>query len=402
MEQAARTWIDQPEGLAAPAAAARAARWIALDTEANSMFVYRERVCLLQLNLDGKLYLVDTLALPPPTSVPGGTGTTAASAPDGATTPSSTLAPFAGAFGDPAIPLYLHGGEYDVGCLKRDYGISLRGVWDSQQAASLLGWEKTGYGAVVERICGVTLDKAFTQYDWATRPLAAGAERYALDDVVYLPQVCDHLRALVRDADLDEEVAIANQVVEATSWSGGFDPAGFWRIKGMREVPAHCLGVLSGLYGWRDTVARQANLPPGRLLNNEVLLLLARQQPTNFQLLKKNGLRSWFLTAHGEALIAVMRTLVATPPEVPPRPRNREVAPEEEERETRLKDWRRGEAERRTKAENRPVPLQVVLPARALEYLKQHGAGQLEQVPQLGAKRMRRYADKLIELCRRG
>ncbi len=205
MDSPARLWIDRPAGLDEPAAAAGATPWIALDTEANSMFVYREQVCLLQLNCGGRLFLVDTLALAPP----GDDG--------GVRTPSSALAPLAGAFGDPATPLYLHGGEYDVGCLKRDYGISLRGVWDSQQAASLLGWERTGYGAVVEKLCAVALDKAFAQYDWATRPLSPGALRYALDDVVYLPQVCDHLRELVRAADLEEEVQIANPAVEATS-----------------------------------------------------------------------------------------------------------------------------------------------------------------------------------------
>ena len=389
MDAPARSWISSSDGLADIARTALTAPWVALDTEANSMFVYRERVCLLQLNLGGSLALIDTLALNAPQDDAG------------VRTPSSALSALRQACEDPALTLYLHGGEYDVGCLKRDYGISLRGVWDSQQAASMLGWEKTGYGAVVEKVCGVVLDKAYTQYDWATRPLAAGAERYALDDVIFLPQVCEHLRGLVAAADLDEEVTIANQAVEATTWSGGFDPAGFWRIKGVREVPPQSLGVLTALYAWRDALAKIANLPPGRLLNNEVLLVLARQVPTNFQLLKKLGLRSWFLGAHGEALIQALRSAASTPPAVPPRPRQREVAPEEEEREARLKDWRRGEAERRTRAEERAVPLQVVLPAKALEYLKQHGADQLEQMPQLGGKRIARYGDKLTELCRR-
>ncbi len=300
---------------------------------------------------------------------------------------------------NPAIPVHLHGGEYDVGCLKRDYGIALAGVWDSQQAASLLGWEKTGYGAVVEKLCAVSLDKAFAQYDWATRPLSPGALRYALDDVVYLPRVVEQLRELIHAADLDEELAIANQAVAGTGWSGGFDPAGFWRIKGVREVPVHGLGVLAAVYAWRDGVARAQNQPPGRLLNNEVLLMLARQAPTNFQLMKKLGLRGWFLAAHGEALIDTIRAAQATPPAIPERPRHREVLPQEEERESRLKDWRRGEAERRTKAEGRPVPLQVVLPAKALEHLKQHGAGDLGAVPQLGAKRLARYGERLRELC---
>jgi ribonuclease D len=373
------TWIDSADRLPALADAIAAAPWTALDTEANSMFVYREQVCLLQANVAGALYLVDTLAI----AKSGG-----------------SIAALKNALENPARTIWLHGGEYDVGTLKRDYGITLTGVWDSQQAASLLGWERTGYGSVVEKLCGVALDKAYTHYDWGTRPINEGAMHYALDDVVYLPRVCEALQAEVKAADLEEEVAIANRAVESTGWSGGFDPAGVWKIKGIREVPRHHLPLLFALYLWRDGLAREANQPPGRLVNNEVLLALVRNAPTNFQLLKKLGLRGWFLTAHGEALLDTIKAAMSNPPTMPDRPRQREVLPEEELRETRLKDWRRSEAENRTKAEGRPVPLQVVLPAKALEYLKQHGGAELNAVPQLGAKRSARYGAKLQELCR--
>ena len=373
------TWIETPDRLSILGEAIAAAPWVAIDTEANSMFVYREQVCLLQANVAGALFMVDTLAI----AKAGG-----------------SLDALKKPLENPARTVWLHGGEYDVGTLKRDYGIALNGVWDSQQAASLLGYERTGYGSVVEKICAVTLDKAYTHYDWGTRPIEAGALRYGLDDVVYLPQVCEALRAEVKAADLEEEVAIANQAVETTTWSGGFDPAGFWRIKGIRDVPRTALPLLSALYVWRDGVARAANQPPGRLLNNEVLLAITRNAPTNFQLLKRIGLRGWFLSAHGESLMDTVKAALDQPPTLPDRPRHRDVLPEEELRETRMKDWRRAEAENRTKAENRPVPLQVVLPAKALEYLKQHGAMDLSAVPQLGGKRRERYGAKLQELCR--
>jgi len=379
MNLPAHTWIESADRLPALAEAIAAAPWTALDTEANSMFVYREQVCLLQLNVAGALYLVDTLAI--------------AKAGD-------SISALKNALEDPARTVWLHGGEYDVGTLKRDYGIALTNIWDSQQAASLLGWERTGYGSVVDKLCSVALDKAYTHYDWGTRPIDNGAMHYALDDVVYLPRVCEALQAEVKAADLEEEVAIANQAVEATSWSGGFDPAGVWRIKGIREVPRQSLPLLFALYLWRDGLARTANQPPGRLLNTEVLLAIVRNAPTNFQLLKKIGLRGWFISAHGEALLDTVKAALSEPPVVPERPRQREVLPEEELRETRLKDWRRSEAENRTKAEGRPVPLQVVLPAKALEYLKQHGGMELSMVPQLGAKRSARYGAKLQELCR--
>lgn len=365
--------VERQEQLAAVVEAVAAAPWVALDTESNSMFVYRERICLLQLNAGGRLFLVDTLALP---------------------YDPATYAALAPLLEDPRRTCWLHGGEYDVTCLKRDFGIALGGVWDSQQAASFLGWDKTGYGAAVERVCGVTLSKAYTQYDWGTRPLDPEARQYAIDDVRYLPQVCAALRAEIAAHGLEEELAIANDAVMASAWNGGFDPAGFWRIKGARDLPLKAMPVLAAIYRWRDGLAQQANLPPGRVVNNEALLALARTAPTNWPGLRRLGLKAWFLRDHGEALLTLLKDARATPDDLPPPPRAREVPPEEREREQRLKDWRRGESERRQ------VPLQVVLPAKALEHLKQHGAGDLTAVPQLGAKRIGLYGEKLRQLCR--
>lgn len=375
-------WITTRAGMTALAEAMAAAPWTALDTEANSMFVYRERTCLIQVNAGGRVFLVDPLAIDPTGPAP------------------ETCAPLKAFLEDPSRSVLLHGGEYDVGILKRDYGIAMTGVFDSQQAASLLGYEKTGYGAVVERLCGVKLAKDHAQYDWGTRPLDPVAVQYAVDDVVHLPQVCERLREEIRAADLEEELAIANKAVEDIGWSGGFDPASMWRIKGIRDMPVQSLGVLFALYLWRDRIARAADKPAGRMINNELLLALARQAPTNFQLLKRMGVKGWFLSAHGEDFMEEVRKARANPPELPPRPVPRDVPPEEEDRERRLKDWRRTEAENRTRSENRTVPLQVVLPARALEHLKRHGAVDLAVVPQLGAKRIARYGEKLVQLCR--
>jgi ribonuclease D len=374
-------WITSRDQMPDLVAALAAAPWVALDTESNSMFVYQERICLLQVNAGERYFLIDPLAIDP----------------EGARTESfALLKPL---LEDPGRILYLHGAEYDVGVLKRCYGISLSGVWDSQQAASLLGYERTGYGALVEKLCGVKLAKDHSQYDWGTRPLDPLAERYAIDDVVYLPRICELLREQVQAADLADEVAIANRAVEETRWTGGFDPAGLWRIKGVRDIHERDLGLLYALYVWREDLAQAANRPPGRLINNELLLALVRKAPTQYSLLKQMGVKGWLVSEHGEALMAVIREAQSNPPDLPPRPDRRDVSREEDERERRLKDWRRAEAERRTVEEHRAVPLQVILPARSLEYLKRQGVCDLGSVPQLGAKRIARYGEKLLELC---
>jgi ribonuclease D len=379
----AHTWIDTPAGLAPLAEALAAAPWTALDTEANSMHAYRERTCLMQVNAGGRLFLVDTLALM----------AQAGWAPLTSTSHCRGLDALIPGLGRSDRPLWLHGGEYDCAVMRRDFGIELGGVWDTQQAASLLGWEKTGYGACVDAVCAIKLDKAYSQYDWATRPLEAGALAYALDDVIHLPLVAERLRGEIATADLVEEHAIANAAVAASGWDGGFDPAGFWRIKGIREIPRDRLPLLAALYAWRDVVAKLADRPPGRMVNSELLLGLTRWAPTSFQSLKRCGVKGWLMAEHGDALIAVIKQALESPAPLPPPDHVREVDEAEVRRERRLKDWRQAEAQ------NRTVPLQVVLPAKALEHLKRYGAGDLGAVPQLGAKRQRLYGEVLQRLC---
>jgi len=364
-------WIADQAGLAEVAAACASAPWIALDTESNSMHAYHERVCLVQINAGGRMFVLDPIAL-------------------GAPAFAALKAPLE----DPAVTVWLHGGEYDAAVMRRDFGIQMRGVFDSQQAASMLGWERTGYGSVVERLLGIQLAKDFAQYDWAIRPIDPMALAYAIDDVRHLPEVAQQLQKLVAEADLVEETAIACRAVEDATWGGGFDPGGFYRVKGARDLGKPCLPVLAALWAWRDGIAREIDKPPGRVINNETLLALVRKPIVTWAQLKHLGVKNSVLTPHGESLLECLREANAHPPELPPPVKHREVEPIEEEREKRMKDWRRAESEKRA------VPLQAVLPAKALEWLKRYGAGDLAQVPQLGAKRIALYGDRLRELAR--
>ncbi|MCX8039780.1 MAG: HRDC domain-containing protein [Planctomycetota bacterium] len=363
-------WVDTPEALPTVAAACAQAPWLALDVEANGLHAYRERCCLIQLYAGSAIFVIDPLALR-----------------------REDLAPLRPAFADRQRCKWLHGGELDVALLRRDCDLPLAGVFDSQQAAALLGWEATGYGAVVERLLGIRLEKAYAHYDWASRPLDPGALRYAVEDVRYLPLVGQRLRELVIAADLLEETEIACQAVEASTRREGFEPGGFWRVPGARALPKDRLPVLAALWAWRDRVARELDKPPGRLLNNQLLIALSRQPIYTWAQLKQLGIKGWLLASHGEDLLACLRRAREEPPPLPPPPQHREVAPEEERRERRLKDWRQAEAKRRG------VSLQAVLPAKALEHLKRYGAGDLASVPQLGAKRIALYGDKLRTLA---
>jgi ribonuclease D len=371
-------WVRDAAALAELAAALREAPWVALDSESNSMFVYRERVCLIQLNVGGALWLIDPLEL--------------AGAPD-LEARAEALAPLAAPFADPDLRIWVHGGEYDVACLKRDFGLGLANVFDTQQAASFLGWSRTGYAAVVQAICGVELGKAHTQYDWGRRPLEGEALRYALDDVIHLPEVGVELRKLIAAADLDEELELANRGVEqAAPHENRFDPARMWKLDGARELGRERLPVLAALYAWRDQKGRELDFPPGRLIANRPLVQLAARAPTSAAELRRVRVRGSFVREHGNELLEVIAKALADPPEVPDRSKPNRAPARQLARDKALRQWRREEAERRA------APPHVILPPRALEWLAKHGAEELERCPELGPKRIARYAALLREL----
>jgi len=361
-------------GIERLAARLEAAPWAALDTESNSYFAYRERVCLLTFNVADELVIVDPLRF--------------------AATPEAFEA-LRQVLGDPARRLLLHGAEYDVACLKRDYDIQLRGIWDTQQAASMIGVSRTGYGNLVQDLLGVNLPKEHSRYDWGRRPIEREALRYALDDVVYLPPLAERLEAAVRDADLVEEVAVACRAVEeAAAHDGEFDPQKMYRIKEARDLTPGQLSLLTALYRWRDACARDADRPPGRYLAHGALVQLARLAPTSREALRRVKLPG-ALRGRTDSLLETVRGALADPPAPPPRPAGRgRPEPDVKDRARRLKDWRRKEAQARG------VPEQAVLPGRALDHLAEHGAADLEVVPQLGDKRIRLYGDRLRELAR--
>jgi ribonuclease D len=365
------TWILDAPALDAFAQRLVHARNIAFDLEADAGLRYHDQVCLIQCNLDGDIFLIDPLATK---GLPG----------------------LADGLGRSDRPLLLHGGEYDVICCKRDFGISLRGVRDTQQAATLLGLERTGYGALVQQFLGITLEKAFARYDWATRPLDPLAVQYAADDVRHLPLLAEKILEQIQAKELDDEFAIANRVVEeSTGRHGPFQDIDLWHVRGVGKLRDQSLPVLLAICRWRETIAEKENLSPGRILNGDQIIALAKQPPRCFGQLRAQRLPGRFLSDHGEDLIALVKEAIEHPPELPPAPPKRRIIEDAEvDRIDRLKTWRQKEAE------TRGIGLQGVLPAKALECLAQHPAINWEEVPQMGPARVERYGQTLRNLLK--
>jgi ribonuclease D len=174
-------------------------------------------------------------------------------------------------------PLVLHGADYDLRILRMSFGFRPEGdLFDTMLAARLLGHEELGLASLVKRVSGVCLSKGGQKSDWSRRPLSRAQLRYASDDTRYLLSVSAALRAelerLGRIPWLQETCLVMRRHALQERER---DPDETWRIKGSGRLSRRELHFLRAAFSWRDSEARQVDLPTFRILANPQLLDLA-------------------------------------------------------------------------------------------------------------------------------
>lgn len=227
------------------------AQRIALDTEADSLHNYFEKVCLIQLSIEGQHYLVDPLS-------------------------DLDLSVFTEALAEK--PLILHGGDYDLRMLRVSLGFRpRRKVFDTMIAAQLLGIEQISLAALIERYFGVMIAKEGQKSDWSRRPLSEKQLRYAISDTRFLEPLAERLgRELSERERMDWHKESCQAMVESTGHDRLRDPEQAWRIKGSGQLTSRQLAYLRELWHWREQHARRANVPSFKVFGNQQLLELVQ------------------------------------------------------------------------------------------------------------------------------
>jgi ribonuclease D len=298
---------------------------LAVDTEAASFHRYRDRVYLLQLSSRDVTAVVDPLAV--------------------------DLAPFGAMLADPAVEVVFHDADYDLRLLDREFGFRATQLFDTRVAAQLLNEPGVGLAALLEKYLGVKLDKRFQRADWSARPLSAGMLEYAAADTRNLLELRDILRnrliELGRLAWAEEEFLL----LEGVRWAGAdeSEPA-YLRMKGAKALRGRALAVLREVFAWRDSVAKKADKAAFRIINNEPMLAIAQNPPTDLAGLRAiPGVGHDLVERRGSDLLAAVQRALAIPERDLPRidrPPRRPADPAFDARVERLKAARNREATR--------------------------------------------------------
>jgi len=251
-EAADTALIATPESLAQFLPRLASSTRVALDTEADSLHAYREKLCLIQVGLpDGAQELIDPLA-------------------------DFSLTPLYEALRGKEI--ILHGADYDLRLLRRAGGFTADAVFDTMLAARLCGRREFSYAALVKSEFGIELIKGSQKANWARRPLTAAMASYARNDTRYLLGLAERLEARLRELGRwDWFQQSCNRALEIAATDKERDSEDAWRIQGSGVFRGRAAAILRELWRWRDEEASVADRPAFHVLRNEELLTAARQ-----------------------------------------------------------------------------------------------------------------------------
>lgn len=327
---------------------------IALDTESDSLYRYFHKVCLVQISTPAADYLVDSLRL-------------------------RDLAPLGEILARSTIEKVFHAAENDILMLKRDFGFAFARVFDTMLAARILGWPQVGLAALLEQHFGVVLDKRAQLTDWGQRPLSPSQLSYARLDSHYLLELRELLMRELRARGRWREAQEAfSSLPEIQYTEKPFDPEGFWRMKGARDLRPVELAVLRELYLWRNEQSRTLDRPPFKVLGDDALILLSQKQP---QRLADLPLRPHQAERWGKAVLgAIARGRTTPPPAQPGRSQNGNGRPDP----TVLARFERLRAWRTQRAADRGVDADIVLTNEALMGIARAAPANLEALAALG------------------
>ena len=248
-------WVSDTEALGNMIADIACQTRVAVDTESNSLHAFREKVCLLQFSTPSADYIVDPLAL-------------------------KDLGGLAPIFSEPSIEKIFHASEYDLICLRRDFGFSFSNLFDTMHAARVLGYPAVGLDRLLGDKFGIKIDKRHQKANWAARPLTKEQIHYARLDTHYLFDLRDTLEAeLMQSTRLQfarEDFERACRIEDAKPKMNG---ASWERFSGRKDLTQRELTVVAHLCQFRDREAERLDRPPYKVVMDDVLIALAKNPP---------------------------------------------------------------------------------------------------------------------------
>ena len=345
---------------------------LAIDLEANSLFAYREQVCLIQISIPGQDYIVDPTA-------------------------ALELGGLGDLFGNPDIEKVFHAAEYDLILVKRQYDWILKNLFDTMWAARILGYPRCGLANLLHDFFDVQQDKKHQKANWCRRPLTDSMLAYAQMDTHLLLRLRDEMAEELRD---DNCLAEAQEIFAGQCHihlnDNSFNPDDFWSINGTRDLSPQKQALVKALFIFRDSQARRLDRPPFKVFDNRTIIELAEAAPKYLEELSHiHGMSRGQVRRYGRPILQVIaQARHDRPPKRPPKT-NKRPPDAVVNRYEKLHNWRK------EKAKKRGVESDVIISRVALwslAWANPQSAAELANTDKVGPWRQETYGAEILTL----
>ncbi|MGD8924832.1 MAG: ribonuclease D [Syntrophobacterales bacterium] len=258
---------------------------LALDSESNSFYAYKPRICLIQLSIEHGDYIIDPLVI-------------------------KDLSPIGRILADPAVEKVIHAAENDLIGLRKDFKFRVRNIFDTAVACRLLGRKRLGLAGILFEEFGVHMDKKYQRCNWEKRPLSPEQLYYAQLDTRFLIRLRHRLHRRLQERNLASLAQERFARLEKIRFKAEriWQADDYLRLKGAQQLSAASRRTLKELFSYREYLARKTNKAPFRIINNEILLRLAREMPEDIpSLLQLRGLPSRFKGKGAKKLLRIIK-----------------------------------------------------------------------------------------------
>lgn len=346
---------------------------IAIDLEANSMYAYRERVCLIQISIPNQDFIIDP-------------------------TQRLNLDGLGVLIHDSGVEKIFHACEYDLTLLKREFDWDLNNLFDTMWAARILGYQQFGLANVLHQVFEVQLNKQYQKSNWCKRPLSPAQLNYAQLDTHYLIRLRDYLAGeLAQQGRTAEAAAIFGQQTQVTLSDNSFDPDGFWSVTGVYDLTRQQQAVLKALYVFRDEEAQRRDQPLFKVFGDKTLLDLAKVGPRYYSELRQvYGMSQGQMRRYGKRLLQVVEQGHKAPPPAYPK-RGKRPSDQVVMRYEKLHTWRK------LRARERGVESDVIVSRDALHELavaNPSTLADLTAIEALSEWHCQAYGEEILEVLR--
>lgn len=286
---------------------------VGIDLEADSMYSFREKICLIQLAAGSRVFLIDPFQL-------------------------KNIDPLLAVLQNKDIVKVLHGSDFDIRSLDRDYNARICSLFDTEIASRFLGTGERGLAALIKQEFNIHIEKKYQRADWSKRPFEKAMIDYSVKDAAYLIRLYEVISEKLKDKNRLSWAKEEFEIQEKVRYSADAEHPLFLKFKGAGRMDNRTLAVLENLLKMRIKHAQKLDRPLFKIIANPSILLIAEKKPvTPAQLEKTGALSSRQISMYqGSVLDAVRQAVDLKESELPSYPRHKKPV-KDPARETRVK-----------------------------------------------------------------